>query len=166
MPPQTSAAVRLAPFMSSKGIETLQRGMGRDAVVTLPGGHRFNTRLIGDDGKYGMNNCLLGQGGDNDMTVTAPGMKSRLYPTFKNMTTNFVLATKYGPSAAVLVLQLAISVTRSAIVDLTQLNDAVDLTKDGEAAEVGVVTAFNGNVKVPPGFQYTDLFTQLTGRNA
>ena len=100
------------------------------------------------------------------MTVTAPGMKSRLYPTFKNMTTNFVLATKYGPSAAVLVLQLAISVTRSAIVDLTQLNDAVDLTKDGEAAEVGVVTAFNGNVKVPPGFQYTDLFTQLTGRNA
>ena len=50
--------------------------------------------------------------------------------------------------------------TSAAIIDLTKSNDAVDLTKssnigatdagdDEEVVEVGVVTACNGNVKVP-----------------
>ena len=132
--------------MSLKGIEALQRGVGRDTVVILQGGQCFNDHLIGDDGNCGINNRLLGEGGDNTMTVAASGMKNRLYQMYENLTADFVSETKYGPSAAVLMLQSAISATRLAVVDLTHSNGAVGPTKGEEAAEVGVVTARNGNI--------------------
>ena len=116
--------------MSLKGIEALQRGVGRDTVVILQGGQCFNDHLIGDDGNCGINNRLLGEGGDNTMTVAASGMKNRLYQMYENLTADFVSETKYGPSAAVLMLQSAISAKRAEIVDLTNLNNAVDLTKE------------------------------------
>ena len=91
---------RLASYISSKGIKALQRGVDRDTVVILLEVQCFNTRLIGDKGKHGKNNCLPGQGGDNNVTITVPGMESRLQPTYKSLTANFVLSTKDGPSDA------------------------------------------------------------------
>ena len=126
-----SATVRLGISFSLKGLEALQKGVGRDTVVTLPGGQRFNTRLIGDDGKHGKNNRLPGQGGNNDTTVIAPGMVSRLCPNFENVTADFAEAAKKGPSSAALMLQ-------SALVDLTKTTAAmVDLTKSASDAETG-----------------------------
>ena len=86
------------------------------------------------------------------MIVTAPGMKNRLYPTYNNLIVDFVSTTKDGPFDAVLMLQSTISATRAAMVDLPNSNDAVDLTKGKEAADVGVVTACNGIIKVPTGW--------------
>ena len=64
-----------------------------------------------------------------------------MYETFENMTGEFVSATHDGPSAAALMLQSAISTTGGAIVGLKKSNNAGDLTKDEETAEVDGVTA-------------------------
>ena len=114
-----AAAVRLSHALPVNAVQTMQRGMGRDTVVTLPSGDRFDTRVISSTtGKHGSNNRLPGQAGVDDVHDVAPGMVDRLNPKFDTVTPEFAEAAKNGPSPTALLFKSFIERTKAHI-DLT-----------------------------------------------
>ena len=99
--------MRLASNLPSSAIECMQKGFGRDTLVTLPSGHQFDTNRISKDNAHHNNNRLAGTG-SVDRQDAAPGMIDRLHPNYTSMTSDFVQASRSGNTLARQMIQAAL----------------------------------------------------------